>query len=320
MAIPNLYQILGISPYADEAAVRQAIGSHFAAGTVAQPILEKAREWLLNPDTRARYNTRLFAEHPELVHQPPDLSTSHPPSAHPLPPPESAPSGLLSAGPAPAQNFAAQPSRYKQAQQQAEPQQARHSGSGHPVWLARAVVAALLTVVLGLGTYYYASPYLAMRSLAHAVEERDIEAMSAYIDYPAVRENVATQLKHELAQKLHDDPHLGSNPVSGMAENLIGAMVDSVVGKAISKEGMKVLLQNGNIRQPYAAAGATEESAAARARLRKGQSAYDDLTHFHVTTTTPQGHPITFRFERQGFATWQMKAIDLPLQQLLSRQ
>ena len=62
----NLYELLGISFGASESEIKQAIAKHYAESTVQEGVLSKAKEWLLNPDVRAKYDAQLIAAFPEL--------------------------------------------------------------------------------------------------------------------------------------------------------------------------------------------------------------------------------------------------------------
>lgn len=58
--IVNLYELLGLSVDATENQIRQHIMQHHAAGTLDEKYLKAAKEWLLNPDIRKKYNEKLL--------------------------------------------------------------------------------------------------------------------------------------------------------------------------------------------------------------------------------------------------------------------
>lgn len=62
----NLYALLGLSPQADSQDIALAIAALRQNGELKTMILDKAEEWLLKPDVRARYDQQLRQHYPEL--------------------------------------------------------------------------------------------------------------------------------------------------------------------------------------------------------------------------------------------------------------
>ena len=85
------------------------------------------------------------------------------------------------------------------------------------------VLAALTAVILAIAVLLYASPYIAMHSIKKALDARDTAALSEYVDFPVLRENIKGRLMSSLADKLpkSEDPN---NPLGGIGQ-AIGNMV-----------------------------------------------------------------------------------------------
>ena len=62
----NLYALLNIGPYVDAASITAAIHSSRQTGDINAAILDKAEQWLLNPDIRQRYDAQLRQQQPEF--------------------------------------------------------------------------------------------------------------------------------------------------------------------------------------------------------------------------------------------------------------
>ena len=60
----NLYQLLGISFQSSNEEIKAAIAMHYAENTLPENILRKAKEWLLNPEIRAKYDGKLKLAYP----------------------------------------------------------------------------------------------------------------------------------------------------------------------------------------------------------------------------------------------------------------
>src|SRR3989442_6257184 len=67
-----------------------------------------------------------------------------------------------------------------------------------PKTLARAL-AALCVAAAGL---LYASPYIALHQIGKAVERRDAQALSGYVDFPALRESIKGQMMASLQSQM----------------------------------------------------------------------------------------------------------------------
>ncbi len=60
----NLYQLLGISFQSSNEEIKAAIAMHYAENTLPENILRKAKEWLLNPEIRAKYDGKFKLAYP----------------------------------------------------------------------------------------------------------------------------------------------------------------------------------------------------------------------------------------------------------------
>src|SRR5256885_3284520 len=73
-----------------------------------------------------------------------------------------------------------------------------------PKTLARAL-AALCVAAAGL---LYASPYIALHQIGKAVERRDAQALSGYVDFPALRESIKGQMMADRKSTRLNSSHL----------------------------------------------------------------------------------------------------------------
>ena len=54
--------------------------------------------------------------------------------------------------------------------------------------------ALLLVVLLAVGAYLAAGPWLTVRAIRHALQAQDATALAALVDFPAVRASLKAQM------------------------------------------------------------------------------------------------------------------------------
>ena len=153
----------------------------------------------------------------------------------------------------------------------------------------------LLLAVVAAGGWLWGSPYLAVRAMERAAEARDAEALSAYVDYPAVRQSMKSQLRERFASQagVGGDTALGALVATGLADGLIDA--------GITPEGIRAIF----------AAGAVDAARDRPAVLdaRKMELRRDSLGRFRLVRGEGQGGALLFAL--RGIE-WKLVGIELP--------
>ena len=182
-----------------------------------------------------------------------------------------------------------------------------------PTKVLAALAAAL---VLALGAYWYASPYLALRTLQAAAKARDAERLNAHVDYPRLRESLKGQFSAKLAREMGGDA--GSRDALGQ----LGAALGTTLGMALGDRLIDALVQPEMVMRAL-----TE--AELRPRLgqdkpSEGHPAEPTVTwtseRVNLNTMVVYGHRqadapedrLALVFERSGFADWKLTEIRLP--------
>lgn len=152
-----------------------------------------------------------------------------------------------------------------------------------------------------------ASPYLALQGMKAAVQNKDADALSDYVDFPALRENVKGQLLAHMSGEM-DSPEMKANPFANMGMALGIAMVGTMVDKLVSPAGVIALLRGNDAR----AAGKTideydhtTETAPDYVLNYKGWS----RVTVHLRGENQAG---VMTMKRDGLWGWKMTAFDLP--------
>lgn len=188
---------------------------------------------------------------------------------------------------------------------------------------ARAPIAAVLVLLAALAAWWYFSPYLAMRELQNAAQERDVQTIEQRVDFPRLRESLKAQLGAAMTGSLRSTP---DNPFSGLAASVGGAMVSGVVELLVRPEMLMYSLRYGlaqgtpRAEPPSAPApppappadrsvgAAPQEPAPPRWRMEWRDA---DRVVFRPVEDGAR-KSVGMVFERQGFATWMLVGMELP--------
>ncbi len=180
--------------------------------------------------------------------------------------------------------------------------------------MKRWLLVALL-IVLALGGYVAAGPYLAIHGISRAVEQRDAARLARHVDFPMLRVNLKAQLNDHLVRRAGVDVQsslLGAVAL-GIAGNLAGAGVDTLVTPA----GIGALMQGQALWKRATGdtvGGDTYARPAPAKPLQGARHSFQSLSRFTATTRTQDGKPLVFVFSREGLR-WKLSNIILPLEQ-----
>jgi|SRR4051794_5009425 hypothetical protein len=161
-----------------------------------------------------------------------------------------------------------------------------------------AAVAAALVVLASATLWYFESPAWTLKRMNDAAQSHDADALNAYIDYPALRDSLKTQLAARMITEARKDKSgLGA---LGMAVGsaLMGPMVDRLV----SAEGMRAALfakEHENALPAAAALHVPEEPVI----LRR------NFSEFLVTAKHQPNAGLVFK--RHGLS-WMLSGVKLP--------
>ena len=103
-------------------------------------------------------------------------------------------------------------------------------------WIAAAAAVALVV----LGALLYASPWLAVRGLRQAAQERDLDGVAARVDFPALRESLKVGLGERLNAELRKNPH---DPLASIGLMFGASLTSQLVDAFITPENIVILLR-----------------------------------------------------------------------------
>jgi Protein of unknown function (DUF2939) len=185
-----------------------------------------------------------------------------------------------------------------------------------------AIVAAIIAIIV----YAYVSPYLALRQLKQAVDARDAQAISAYVDYPALRVSLKQQVTGELMRRI--DARQRDNPLAILGALVGSALIGPLVDAYATPDGVAALLSGMPPRgqpgeqppkldnAPAQAAGAAPPASSAPPDADEASpqtsAGYRNIDEFVVTYQRNTGDArYAAIFHRDGLFGWKLSAIDL---------
>lgn len=177
----------------------------------------------------------------------------------------------------------------------------------------RAAFVGGAALLLAIVAWIYFSPYIAIRAMTKAAEQRDAAALSEYVDYPALRESLKAALNAKLLEATNGardgSPGAGLGAALGQAFGalLIGSFVDSVV----SPESLALMLKG----QPPKLDKQQRDAPADAKQEREVVNEYEAFDRFVVKArpkSAPEDKSIAMVFRRSGLASWKLTAIRLP--------
>ena len=177
----------------------------------------------------------------------------------------------------------------------------------------RKVVVVLVLLLAGLLGWIAAGPYLAIRGISQAIEQRDTGKLERYVDFPALRLNLKAQLADQVVRRAGVDAQsslFGAVAIS-LAGNLAGAGVDAMV----TPTGIGSLLQGHALwkRASGQTVGGDAYAPTQPAQpLKDARHRFESFSRFTATVQTADGQPLVFVLDRQGLR-WRLTDIRLPL-------
>lgn len=160
----------------------------------------------------------------------------------------------------------------------------------------------------------YASPYLTVQQMRAAAKERDGERLASYVDFPAVRASLKTEVQAKLAGRERNergDP----TPAAAMGAAVAGALLGPLVDALITPEALGRILQGQQPASAMVRVGDGRPAAAHEAEERlETTMGYESPSRF-VFSVRKQGdgeEPVDLVLRRDGLLQWKLAELRLP--------
>jgi len=155
-----------------------------------------------------------------------------------------------------------------------------------------------------------------MRTAASAGES---DRLSGYVDFPAVRESVKSQMLAMLTKQMQGDS-MKSNPFATLGIALAGGMVNTIVEGMVTPEGVANMVRSGNPKPAELKAVTAaqpqpdQESRNDHEKPPRIERHYEGLGVFKLEMRDPETDELMMAFvlNREGWFEWKLKAIRMP--------
>lgn len=165
----------------------------------------------------------------------------------------------------------------------------------------------LLMALAGAGFYF--SPHLALYNLKQAVENRDYDGVAQQVDFPAVRESLYSSFNLILQTKASQQGQQNAAEIAAAASR-----VDGAVSALATPQNLALMFRG---ERPVLQRQAVREEGFIGKRDTVIDTRYEDFNHFVVSTHKKgsKDAAISFVLSRQGWLSWRLAGIRLPLPQ-----
>lgn len=172
------------------------------------------------------------------------------------------------------------------------------------------VITAIITMIVLIGGYFYASPYLVLNSIKGAVKSGDSEKVSAYIDFDSVRQSFKSQMNAYMVKEIGSKD---TNGFEALGTMMASAMVDKMVDAIVTPEGMTLMLQGKNVKESLTGNSSDSKNSESNAQKLDYSTRYLSMNKFEVTfKRKDDDKELKVIMERDGLS-WIIKKFVIPM-------
>lgn len=180
----------------------------------------------------------------------------------------------------------------------------------------KAAASIVVVIILAVASYWYWSPFLALRNMQAAAEKHDAAAFNAHVNYPQLRDNLKVQLALRVNEKMEHASH-GGNLLGAFGQMLGTTMVDTLVDAMVRPEFVMRGMASGQFgpqradAKPSDAANvpAKQDAKPTWSYVRQGANT---LIVYPEDSAVPPARRLNIVFVRSGFANWQLTDVRMP--------
>lgn len=175
----------------------------------------------------------------------------------------------------------------------------------------KTVTAAALVVSIA----FYFTPHLTVYNMKKAAEAKDVDTLSGYIDYPALRESLKANINAKIATKLAQSQpgDLSDAFAAAVVTALIGPMIEYLV----TPESLLMLMKAEEPQLNKTTSQSINNNQSNEPNTQTSIS-YSSFNRFVVKVKKKENteQQIEFTFKRDGLISWKLISLRLPLKWL----
>jgi hypothetical protein len=168
------------------------------------------------------------------------------------------------------------------------------------------IKVSILLVVALLGTWLFFTPHLTVNSMKSAADAGDANKLASYVDFPSVKESLKTSIGAKISEATKDQQ---DNPFAFLGAAMAVAIINPLIDTFVTPSSLSMMMK-----------GEKPSLEGKQARNSKSQSdtdvsmSYDGMNRFIVTVKkkNEDGKPLQLIYNRDGFFSWRLTAIDIP--------
>ena len=169
------------------------------------------------------------------------------------------------------------------------------------------IACMAIALIVSIGSYWYYSPYLALKNIRDAALRKDADAFNARVDYPKVRESLKAQIAALMSEKAAS-PDMGYppfSPILGMA--IANPMIDAFV----RPEAVMHVMLNGEMKSAQSSIRSGTQVMVDKKPVewRLERRNVDTIIVYRDEPDLDFGKKLAVVFERHGFADWRLTEI-----------
>ena len=169
-----------------------------------------------------------------------------------------------------------------------------------------------LTISLILiGTWLYATPYLAIYSMKKAAENNDATKFSSYVNYPSLRESFKNTFKAAFNKELMKDSDKGEDGLGNLGKvfgiALASAVIDPLVESFVTPESLAMMMEGKKPKNSERNKNTSSKDNEKKSNISMG---YDGMDYFVLDAKDDKNEiQFSFVFKRKGIWDWELTSI-----------
>lgn len=175
----------------------------------------------------------------------------------------------------------------------------------------RKIIIPVILATITLGICFYYLPHWAVYNMKKAAENKDAEALSSYVDFPALKESLKANFNTMMASEVSNS--MGDNPFAAFGVALATAFINPIIDNLVTPESLAMLMKGEKPKFNNTQSKSNVESSPQGGETRTSMR-YDNLNRFIVSfkNKESQEEQVKLIFKRDGIISWKLCALRFP--------